>query len=418
MTKVVSPSALREAREQIEKAAAAKKCWPCGCLHGSLACIERVFPNRNLPDDLAAAMRDARERLQTVRYDCLGCSVCFPALAINALGEAGVDVEGGCPTGAVDMREGWPPLPGDYTVLRFRAPVAVCTLTNGDLARSIVREAGPELSLVGTLQTENLGIERVIRNVIANPNIRFLILCGEDSRQRIGHLPGQSFLALARSGLDDRSRIVGAQGKRPVLRNIPREAVEHFRRTVEVIDQVGVDDLAMVLDLARQCGRREVGAADPFPGGREITVLPARPPERMIPDPAGYFVVYVDRRRECLSVEHYRNDGLLDAVIEGRTAAELYTPAIEHGLLTRLDHAAYLGRELARAEASLVGGTEYTQDGAPAQRPSRHLRDRAGPCRVAARPVDVPSSPAAAAGSDATLTPRSGTTRCARRSRG
>jgi tetrahydromethanopterin S-methyltransferase subunit A len=85
----------------------------------------------------------------------------------------------------------------------------------------------------------------------------------------------------------------------------------------------------------------------------------------MIPDPAGYFVIYVDRRRHRLSLEHYRNEGLLDSVIEGDTAAAIYTPAIERGLLSRLDHAAYLGRELARAERALMASEPYIQDGAP-----------------------------------------------------
>lgn len=266
MTRAVSQSAWEEARRQIEKAAAAKKCWPCGCLHGALGSIERAFPSGSLPSDLVAVLRAAGERLETTRYDCRGCSVCFPALAVNALDEAGVEVEDACRNGAVETRQGWPPLPGDYTVLRFGAPVAVCTLTSGDLARSIARQAGPEISLVDTLQTENLGIERVPHNVVANPNMRFLILCGEDSRQRIGHLPGQSFLAPARAGLDERSRIVGAHGKRPVLHNISREAVEHFRRTVEIIDRVGVVEPATVLEVARRYGERDVGAAEPFFG--------------------------------------------------------------------------------------------------------------------------------------------------------
>jgi tetrahydromethanopterin S-methyltransferase subunit A len=34
------------------------------------------------------------------------------------------------------------------------------------------------VALVGTLQTENLGIERVIGNVLANPHIRLLLVCG------------------------------------------------------------------------------------------------------------------------------------------------------------------------------------------------------------------------------------------------
>jgi tetrahydromethanopterin S-methyltransferase subunit A len=66
-----------------------------------------------------------------------------------------------------------------------------------------------------------------------------------------------------------------------------------------------------------------------------------------------------------LSLEHYTNDGWLGALVEGHTAAELYTPAVERGLVSRLDHAAYLGRELARAEHALAAGTRYVQDGAP-----------------------------------------------------
>jgi len=85
----------------------------------------------------------------------------------------------------------------------------------------------------------------------------------------------------------------------------------------------------------------------------------------MVSDPAGYFVIYVDRVRGMLSLEHYLNDGLLDTVIEGSSAAELYTPAIDRGLISRLDHAAYLGRELARAEESLRSGEPFVQDAAP-----------------------------------------------------
>ncbi len=88
-------------------------------------------------------------------------------------------------------------------------------------------------------------------------------------------------------------------------------------------------------------------------------------PTKMTPDPHGYFVVYVDRRRHMLVLEHYRNEGVLNAIIEGRTPAEMYIPAAERGFLSRLEHAAYLGRELAKAEDALRTGTDYVQDGAP-----------------------------------------------------
>lgn len=361
-------SAIEEAARRLHEAVAAKKCHPCGCLHDSLGAIERAFPEAQRPSILGAAVLAARGRLTEVRYDCLGCELCYPALAINALnregGERAVDLAA-CPTERVEERPGFPPLPGSYTVLRYRAPVAVCTLTDDGLATALARAAAPEVSIVGTLQTENLGIERLIVNVLANPNIRFLVVCGADSRQAIGHLPGQSLVALARCGVDDRSRITGARGKRPVLRNVASDAVEHFRQTIEVVDVVGNADIPAIMHTVHDCAERNPGPAEPFARQQVVEPLAGYLPERMTSDPAGYFVIYVDRSRRLLSLEHYRKDGVLDTVIEGRVAAELYIPAIEKGLVSRLDHAAYLGRELARAEQVLLTSEPYIQDAAP-----------------------------------------------------
>jgi tetrahydromethanopterin S-methyltransferase subunit A len=371
---MTADAAMEEAVGHLRETGEAKKCWPCGCLHNGLADIERAFPDGTRPVELEAVIRTARERLIEVRYDCLGCDVCYPAAAIGALSRAGgrfqVDVET-CPSATVQEREGWPPLPGAYTVLRYGAPAAVCTLTDERLAAAVADQPDPGLAIVGTLQTENLGIERLILNVLANPNIQFLVVCGADSRQAIGHLPGQSLVALARSGLDERSRIVGAAGKRPVLRNLSREAVEHFRRTVEVVDLVGEDQVPAVQEAVRRCAARNPGPAEPFTPERLVTSLQGYLPERMTSDPAGYFVLYVDRPRRILSLEHYRNEGVLDTVIEGRTAPELYCPAVEKGLVSRLDHAAYLGRELARAEQALRSGEPFIQDAAP-EAPATH----------------------------------------------
>jgi tetrahydromethanopterin S-methyltransferase subunit A len=74
-----------------------------------------------------------------------------------------------------------------------------------------------------------LGIERIIRNTLANPNIRFLILCGADTQQAIGHLPGQSLQSLFENGVDERRRIRGARGKRPVLKNVSIEEIQRSR---------------------------------------------------------------------------------------------------------------------------------------------------------------------------------------------
>ena len=359
-----------EAAAQLHKAVRAKKCWPCGCFHDTVHAIDATFPAGQRSAPLDDVLRVAGERLTPRQYACLGCAVCYPALALNAFAELGELAVPACSTDTVEAREGWPPLPGSYTVLRYRAPVAVCTLMDEALATAIARATPPAVALVGTLQTENLGIERLILNVLANPHVRFLVLCGADSQQAIGHLPGQSLLALAHAGLNDRARIVGARGKRPVLRNVSAAAVEHFRSTVDVIDLVGHAELSTVLEAVRTCAARDPGPAPAFAPERVVLPLRGYLPQRMVPDAAGYFVLYVDRIRGMLSLEHYRTDGMLDAVIEGREAAELYISAIDQHLVSRLDHAAYLGRELARAEHALRTDTLYVQDGASERLPA------------------------------------------------
>ena len=105
-------------------------------------------------------------------------------------------------------------------------------------------------------------------------------------------------------------------------------------------------------------------------------------------DPLGYFLIRVDVVADDLVVEHYGNTiderGLArdpdsgeviacrqggprtpSAVWRGRTAKEVGI-ALSEGeginLLSRLDHALYLGRELQKAEQCLLEGSTYVQD--------------------------------------------------------
>ncbi len=381
-----SSESLEKALSLFSEASAAKKCRACGCFHALVRALAKDPRIDGLSEELTEAVARAQECLTEIQYDCFGCEVCFPPLILSDLSQASgndlVELDL-CPGENVEKRPGWPPLPGSYITRRFGAPVAVCSLMDETLAQAIAREAGPELSIVGTLCTENLGIERVIHNVLANPHIRHLILCGPDSQQEVGHFPGQSLLALAQNGIDQRGRILGARGRRPVLKNIRMEAVEYFRQTVVVIDLIGQSEVAQIIAMVESCAAQNPGPAVPFQPISQLEPTPGYLPCRMVPDPAGYFVVYADRSRGLLSMEHYHHDGVLNAIIEGRTAAEIYTPAIDRGLLSRLDHAAYLGRELSRAEESLKTGENYTQDAAPEEpRQLSLVQDSCGPsCR-------------------------------------
>ena len=106
-------------------------------------------------------------------------------------------------------------------------------------------------------------------------------------------------------------------------------------------------------------------------------------------DPAGYFLIKVDRERNRIEAAHFKNviddDGVAcdpetkkpipcdgsykpsaNKIFAGRTAKELSVRILEEepgaGLVTMMVHANYLGREFQRAEACLASGEEYVQD--------------------------------------------------------
>ena len=193
------------------------------------------------------------------------------------------------------------------------------------------------------MHTENLGIERIIKNTLANPHIRFLLLCGEDTQQAIGHLPGQTFESLFGNGVDKRGRIIGALGKRPVLKNVAPPEIGAFLEQVELFSMIGEENPDIVADAVRRCAERSPGEyTTPFKQPA-VERVQASEDVRLILDTAGYFVAYPDLRTQRLMLEHYTNQGVLNCVIEGSSAGALYNAAIERNLLTRLDHAAYRG---------------------------------------------------------------------------
>ncbi|MBI5000355.1 MAG: DUF4346 domain-containing protein [Euryarchaeota archaeon] len=94
-------------------------------------------------------------------------------------------------------------------------------------------------------------------------------------------------------------------------------------------------------------------------------------PDKMDFDPAGFFVIFVDKAKKEIVVEHYLNvekkgakvaTGRLNAVMRGKSAEKLSSAIVEAGLVSRLDHAAYVGRELHKAEMALKKGVKYEQD--------------------------------------------------------
>src|SRR5215472_5823839 len=132
------------------------------------------------------------------------------------------------------MAAAWPVVEGDFLVGDRDGSVAICVLTSSELMEPLARVPG--VAIAGSLQTANLGIERVVANVTGNPRIRFLVVGGRESKL---FRPGQSLLALHAQGLDRAGRIVGAEGYQPVLASTEAASVELFREQVEVVDLIG-----------------------------------------------------------------------------------------------------------------------------------------------------------------------------------
>jgi tetrahydromethanopterin S-methyltransferase subunit A len=140
----------------------------------------------------------------------------------------------------VDPHPDYPPEDGRYIRGNDFSPVAVAIVLNCDADKippdleAFVRvgiEAGAALS--GTVQTENIGFEKIICNITANPNIRYLILGGPESE---GHRIGDALRALFQNGVDDKKRIIGTSSPYPVLYNISNVMIERFLDQLTLID--------------------------------------------------------------------------------------------------------------------------------------------------------------------------------------
>jgi dihydropteroate synthase-like protein len=98
--------------------------------------------------------------------------------------------------------------------------------------------------------------------------------------------------------------------------------------------------------------------------GKNVHVIEAEKKNLVKLDAAGSFNIVVDRVSENIVALHYsvEEKEKPDKMIKGKTADAIYSKIIELGLVSREDHAAYLGGELAKAEIALRTGKEYIQD--------------------------------------------------------
>jgi thymidylate synthase len=114
------------------------------------------------------------------------------------------------------------------------------------------------------------GINHMMRNIFANPRIRYLVMWGADMSQS-----GHALARFMQNGIDERYSIIGARGE--IEREIPTGAVNAFRKHIQLIDLRG-KPMASISQTIRSLKRKSPFAQKPrlFPPSQpKITSLPS-----------------------------------------------------------------------------------------------------------------------------------------------
>src|SRR5690606_28684538 len=181
------------------------KCQQCGCMKETLEILKSDFPSE---------VENWEKKMIPIKYSCLGCAHCYPAVAMNLFNEVfpeKVNTQLDC---AFEVKtDKWPYVAGEYYAFcgGDYCPVAVSTLGDIELADRLAKNHPNELCIVGKTETENIGIDKVIKNVITNPTIKYLLLVGQEPK---GHKSGETFVELSKNGVDDKMRVIGSTAKK------------------------------------------------------------------------------------------------------------------------------------------------------------------------------------------------------------
>lgn len=368
---------IKNIKKSIQASMELPKCRKCGCMKESLETMKSELLNTKNDDfwELLSEIENSIGKMETIKYTWLGCEHCWSADITNAFDETFSELNSihSIENNLVSSH-GSDVLPavGEYHVISLEHdyPVAASTLGNVKLADRISELKPKGLNIVGKTETENIGVEKIIKNVLAVPSIKYLILCGRDSE---GHYSGNTLISLVNNGIDNNMKVIGSRGKKPILSNITKEEVNAFRKQIEVIDMIECEDLNKILEKIQELSEKAISCCNRngnYSENSKKIIVPSievikvqeKDQNEVKLDKAGYFVIVPKADNDAILVEHYSYNNQLLRIIRGEDARDIYWTIIENGWVTELSHAAYLGKELTKAEMSVKLGFKYIQD--------------------------------------------------------
>lgn len=256
--------------------------------------------------------------------------------------------------------EKWPFIPGRYLVINDTAPVIVVMPDNDGLADTLSALSVQGLCMVSPVCRSVSDVEKLTRNVEANLAVHCIILAGGEEDKDYPAVEALCAIFGDDEGISEKARRI-AHGARGKLKAFDFAALQKRVNVVNMLDCVEVDKIVAGVIKHGSDGQRPdagfvVQGHDTTLGVQRV-IAPTSISHEYQRDPAGRFII--GTAKNAIVVEHYNSKGELLRLIQGDSARDLSIMLIRNGWVSRLDHAAYLGRELALAEIAIQQGTSY-----------------------------------------------------------
>lgn len=256
--------------------------------------------------------------------------------------------------------EKWPFVGGRYFVLDDTAPVIVVMPDNEALAETLTALSVQGLCMISPTCRGVSDVDKLTRNVEANLAVHCIVLAGGQEGKDYPAVEALCAIFGDDNDISEKARKI-AHGVRGKLKTFDFAALQQRVHVVNMLDCVDVDKIvAGVVKHGAEGQRPDAGFVvqgyDTTLGVQRV-IAPVSIAHDYQHDKAGKFIIGADKN--SIIVEHYNSKGELLRLIQGASARDVCIMLIRNGWVSRLDHAAYLGRELALAEVAVQQGVPY-----------------------------------------------------------
>lgn len=256
--------------------------------------------------------------------------------------------------------EKWPFVAGRYHVIDDTAPVIVVMPDNEVLAETLAALSVRGLCMISSNCQSASDVEKLTRNVEANLAVHCIVMVGGEGGKDYPALQALSAIFDDDQSISEKARRI-AHGARGKLKTFDFAALQKRVSVVNMLDCNEVDKIvAGVIKYGTEGQRPDAGflvqGHDTTLGVQRV-IAPTSISHAYQNDKAGKYIIGTDKN--SIVVEHYNSKGELLRLVQGKSARDICIMLIRNGWVSRLDHAAFLGRELTLAEIAMQQGVPY-----------------------------------------------------------